>query len=148
MATCGPAAAATSIVSPSASSHRRGEVARLREHAARRGTPLPAGDILDHELPFLNYRLAALKLGLDYPGRDADSVPRLLASAARAVLREALPVRHKAAHLTWFVALGLAPRPLAARLMWLRSNRADLKQAGRRLLGRLQPSGVRRHDAA
>ena len=128
--------------------HRRGEVARLREHAARRGTPLPAGDVLDHELPFLNYRLAALKLGLDYPGRDADSAPRLLASAVRAVLGEALPAGHKAAHLTWFVALGLAPRPLAARLMWLRFNRADVKRAARRLLERLQPRGVRGHDAA
>ena len=63
--------------------HRRTEIARLQEHARRRGVSLPAGDPLDHELPFLHYRLAALKLGLDYPGKDADSAPRLMARAGR-----------------------------------------------------------------
>lgn len=128
--------------------HRRGEVNRLREHAARRGTPLPAGDPLDHELPFLNYRLAALKLGLDYPGRDSDSARRLLAAAARAVVGQALPARLKTAHLAWFVALAVAPRPLAARLMWLRFNRAEVMQAGQRVLERLQPKRERRHGTA
>jgi glycosyltransferase involved in cell wall biosynthesis len=117
--------------------HRRVEIATLREHAARKGVALPEGDILDHELPFLNYRLSALKLGLDYQGRGADSVAGLLACASRAILGEELPARLKLAHLAWFVALGLAPRPVAARLMWLRFNRVAVKAAGRRLLGRL-----------
>jgi glycosyltransferase involved in cell wall biosynthesis len=117
--------------------HRRGEIATLREHAARKGVALPEGDVLDHELPFLNYRLSALKLGLDYQGRGADSVTGLLAAAARALLAESLPPRLKIAHLSWFVALGLAPRPVATGMMWLRTNRAAVKAAGRRLLGRL-----------
>jgi hypothetical protein len=121
--------------------HRRFEIATLREHAARKGVALPAGDILDHELPFLNYRLGALKLGLDYEGRDSDSVAGLLVRAGRAILAEDLPARQKAAHLAWFLALGLAPRPVAARLLWLRFNRASLKRAGRPLFGRR-----RRHD--
>jgi hypothetical protein len=116
--------------------HRRGEIARLREHAARKGVALPEGDILDHELPFLNYRLSALKLGMDYEGRSADSVAGLLAAAGRALLGERLPGRVKIAHLAWFVALGLAPRPLAARMLWLRLNRAAVKASARRLLGR------------
>jgi hypothetical protein len=99
---------------------------------------LPEGDVLDHELPFLSYRLSALKLGLDYQGRGADSVGGLVTSAARAILSEPLPARLKLAHLAWFVSLGLAPRPVAARLMWLRCNRAAVQAAGRRLLGRLQ----------
>jgi hypothetical protein len=117
---------------------RRGEIATLREHAARRGVAMPAADPLDHELPFLNYRLSALKLGMDYPGRGADSMPGLLARAGRAILREGLPPRLKAAHLAWFTALALAPRPLAARMIWLRFNRGAIRTAPARLLDRLR----------
>ena len=95
-----------------------------------------AGDVLDHELAFVNYRMAALKMGMDYPGRSTDSVARLIGCAARALRAEMLPARAKAAHFAWFVALGLAPRPLAERLLWLRFNRATVREAGRRLLGR------------
>jgi hypothetical protein len=118
--------------------HRRGEIATLREHAARKGVVLPEGDVLDHELPFLNYRLGALKLGIDYQGSSADSITGLLASAGRAILREPLPARLKLAHLAWFVALGLAPRPVAAHMMWLRLNRAHVKATGRRLFRQLR----------
>jgi glycosyltransferase involved in cell wall biosynthesis len=114
---------------------RRGEIATLREHAARRGMAVPAGDVLDHELPFLNYRMAALKMGMDYPGRATDSVTRLIACAARALRAEMLSPRAKAAHFAWFLALGLAPRALAERLLWLRFHRALVRRAGRRLLG-------------
>jgi glycosyltransferase involved in cell wall biosynthesis len=128
--------------------HRRVEIATLREHAARKGVVLPEGDVLDHELPFLNYRLGALKLGLDYQGRSADSVAGLLARAGRAILGQELPARLKLAHLAWFVGLGLAPRPVAARMMWLRVNRAAVEAGGRRLLGRLEGRLVRaRADA-
>jgi glycosyltransferase involved in cell wall biosynthesis len=116
---------------------RRAEIARLREHAIRKGVVLPEGDILDHELPFLNYRLSALKLGMDYQGRGADSVAGLLARAGRTIHAEELPAPLKIAHLAWFLALGLAPRAVAARMLWLRFNRGAVKTAGRRLLGRL-----------
>jgi hypothetical protein len=117
---------------------RRGEIATLRAHAARRSVEMPAADPLDHELPFLNYRLSALKLGMEYPGRSADSVPGLLARAGRAILGEDLPPRLKAAHLAWFMALALAPRSLAARMMWLRFNRGAIRTAPGRLLARLR----------
>jgi hypothetical protein len=84
-----------------------------------------------------------LKLGMDYQDRSTDSVARLLACAGRALLGEPLPARLKIAHLAWFVALGLAPRPLAARMLWLRFNRATVKASGRRLLGRLEERMVR-----
>jgi hypothetical protein len=125
--------------------HRRSEIAALQAHAARQGVALPAGDILDHELPFLNYRLGALKLGLDYPGRNADTAAHLMACAGRAVLGQALPPKLKLAHLAWFLALGLAPRPLAAHLLWLRFHRVSVKDAGIRLLGRLAARSARRH---
>ena len=118
--------------------NRRAEIATLRQHAARKGVILPKGDVLDHELPFLSYRLAALKVGMDYEGKAADSARGLVASAGRAILRESLGTKLKLAHLAWFIALGLAPRPIAARMLWLRYNRAAVKGAGRRLLGQLR----------
>ena len=127
---------------------RRVEIATLREHAARRGVTLPEGDILDHELPFLNYRLGALKLGMDYEGKGADSARGLMASAGRAIMGESLGAKQKLAHLAWFIALGLAPRPIAARMLWLRYNRAAVKGAGRRLLGRHRRHRQRQEDGS
>jgi glycosyltransferase involved in cell wall biosynthesis len=45
---------------------------------------------------------------------------------------ERLGVRRGVAHLAWFAALALAPRPLAARLIRLRFNRGALLQPMRR----------------
>jgi glycosyltransferase involved in cell wall biosynthesis len=118
--------------------HRRREVAFMRTHAARTGTTVPADDVLDHELPFLNYRLMALKLGLDYEGKAADSAAGLLRRAYRAVRAESLPPRLTAAHLAWFVALAAAPRALAPRLIRLRFNRGAVLQPLRRRLARLR----------
>jgi hypothetical protein len=126
---------------------RRGEITTLREHAARKGVPLPQADPLDHELPFLNYRLTALKLGLDYPGRSADSVPGLFARAGRVLLGEDLPPAVKTAHLAWFAALALAPRSVAARMVWLRFNRGAIRTAPARLLGRLRAGEGQRANA-
>jgi glycosyltransferase involved in cell wall biosynthesis len=116
--------------------HRRREVAFMRAHAERAGVAVPEGDVLDHELPFLNYRMMAQKLGLPYEGGDAESPLSLLRRALPAVRAERLGVRRAAAHLLWFAALALAPRPLARRLIRLRFNRGALLQPLRQ---RLQP---------
>ena len=116
--------------------HRRREVAFMRAHAERAGVAVPDGDVLDYELPFLNYRMMAQKLGLPYEGGDAESPLALLRRAVRAVRSERLGARRSAAHLAWFAALALAPRPLARRLIRLRFNRGALLQP---LRERLQP---------
>ena len=119
--------------------HRRREVAFMRAHAERQGVTVPSADVLDHELPFLNYRLMALKLGLEYPGSAADSVMALLWRAYRAVGAEPLPLKNHIAHLSWFLALALAPRAAAPHLIRLRFNRAAILASLRRTLGRLAP---------
>jgi glycosyltransferase involved in cell wall biosynthesis len=117
---------------------RRREVAFMRSHAARAGVAVPEGEVLDHELPFLNYRLMALKLGVAYEGSAADSPSSLLARAVRAVRAEDLPPKMMLAHLVWFLALTLSPRALAAKLVRLRFNRAAIFQPVRERLGRLR----------
>ena len=111
--------------------HRRTEERILRRHAAARGVPLPEGSILDHELTFINYRLLAKKLGLDYEGSADDSVASLMSSGCRLVLDEArngqgLPAHLMLAHLLWFGVLSGAPKPAASGLYSLRFNRNAL----------------------
>ena len=122
--------------------HRRREVAFMRAHAARQGVAVPPTDVLDHELPFLNYRLMALKLGLDYQGRAADSVAGLLRCAYRAVGAEALPLKNRLAHLSWFLALALAPRAVTPRLIRLRFNRAAIFQSAARAVSQSFARGL------
>jgi glycosyltransferase involved in cell wall biosynthesis len=117
---------------------RQAEVAFMRAHAACAGVALPAGDVLDHELPLINYRLMALKLGLPYDGSDQESALRLLGQAVRTARAEGLRAPLAAAHIAWFVALALAPRALASRLIRLRFNRGASWQPLRRGLARLR----------
>ena len=106
--------------------HRQKEVAIMREHAALRGVTVPDGDVLDHELPFLNYRLMAFKLGLEYDGKGDDSVAALLRRALSQVGREALPLRMALTHAAWFLAFSATPAALAPHLIRLRFNRSAL----------------------
>lgn len=111
--------------------HRRTEERLLRRHAAARGVPLPSSSILDHELTFINHRLMAKKLGLDYEGSADDSVASLVSSGYRLVLDDArhgqaLPARLMFAHLLWFGVLSGAPKPAARGLYSLRFNRSAL----------------------
>ncbi|HET6146494.1 MAG TPA: glycosyltransferase family A protein [Polyangia bacterium] len=117
---------------------RQSEVALMREHAARAGVTVPAGDVLDHELPLINYRMMARKLGLHYPGSDTASTLRLLWSALRTARAERLGVPLTVAHLAWFLTLALAPRALARRLIRLRFNRGAAWRPVRRRLARLR----------
>lgn len=106
---------------------RQAEVALLRRHAAELGVQLSASNVLDHELPFLNYRLMAKKLGLGYPGSEADSVSSLLAKAWQLLKREGYSLRQLAAHGAWFSTLAASP-PMATRgLMRLRFQRGALQ---------------------
>jgi glycosyltransferase involved in cell wall biosynthesis len=116
--------------------HRRREIAFMRAHAARRSVPVPADDVLDHELPFLNYRLLALKLGLDYPGRSSDSAGGLLRAARNAVREERLPPKLAAAHLAWFHLLAAVPARATPALIRLRFGRGQALVAARGALAR------------
>jgi glycosyltransferase involved in cell wall biosynthesis len=118
--------------------HRRREVAFMRTHAARMGVAVPAGDVLDHELPFLNYRLIALKLGLDYQGRANDTVGGLLRAAQRAVIEERFPPKLALAHLAWFHVLAAAPARVTPALIRLRFGRGAWLAPAQRLVARLR----------
>jgi len=95
---------------------------------------VPDVNVLDYELPFLNYRLMALKLGLDYPSRQADPLVRLLVRALRQVKREALPLRPTLAHVTWFLVFAATPAKLSPDLIRLRFNRSAVVQSLRQRL--------------
>lgn len=114
---------------------RQREVAFMQEHAARRGVHVPAGNVLDRELPFLNYRLMALKLGLAYRDQEQDTPWRLVWRAWRLVSGETLSLKHRIGHIGWFAALALAPRRAAEALIRLRFNRTAVIQSLRRSIG-------------
>jgi glycosyltransferase involved in cell wall biosynthesis len=107
---------------------RRGEVSTLREHAQRRGALVPDVNVLDHEIAFINYRLMAHRLGLDYHGRAEDTPLALATKAGRLLLFERYPARLSLAHLFWFGLLALSPRSVAEQLIELRFNRMHLKK--------------------
>ncbi len=108
---------------------RQREVADMRSHAARRGVSVPPGDVLDHELAFVNYRFSALVLGLDYAGRAKDSRFKLFRVAGQVLWSERLPLKVAMVHAAWFTALLVTPRPVARELIRLRSNRTAVKSS-------------------
>lgn len=108
---------------------RHDEVALMREHARRRGVEVPDLNVLDHEIAFVNYRLMAYRLGLDYLGKGADSRFGLALAAGRVLWGERYPLRLGLAHLIWFSLLALSPRGLARKLIELRFNRRQFQKA-------------------
>lgn len=114
---------------------RQREVAFMRLHARQRGVFVPAANVLDAELPFLNYRLMALKLELPYSGQEHDSPWTLVLRAWRLVASEPLPLKHRLGHVGWFGLLALAPRRAAQGLIRLRFNRSAIVQSLRRSIG-------------
>jgi glycosyltransferase involved in cell wall biosynthesis len=114
--------------------HRKLELQDLREHARKLGVALPPGDPLDAELAFINYRLVAWRLGLDYPGKEYDRPGRLLRKAIGTTLSQRFPHRVAFAHVVWFGALYIAPRPLARLLFHARFNRAQWRSRVKRTL--------------
>jgi glycosyltransferase involved in cell wall biosynthesis len=121
---------------------RRMELAEMRRHAAMRGVNLPDVDALDHELPFLNYRFMAVKLGMSYPGSDRDRPLVLLRKALAQLWYERLPVRITARHAVWFLVLAMMPRPFASPMIRLRFGREQWKRSWKHRLLRLGSSGV------
>jgi glycosyltransferase involved in cell wall biosynthesis len=105
---------------------RHDEVRFMRRRAEERGVAVPEGNVLDHELPFIHYRLMALRLGLDYEGRQDDTPAHLLRMAWNTVRDERLSLRMGAAHMLWFGVLAMAPAGVANGLYRLRANRSAL----------------------
>jgi glycosyltransferase involved in cell wall biosynthesis len=117
---------------------RQGEVSLMREHASLRGVAVPELNVLDHEIAFINYRLMAHRLGLDYQDKAADSSLALLGSAGRVLLSERYPLRLSLAHLLWFSVLALSPSALARQLIDLRFQRMQLRKSFESKLARLR----------
>jgi glycosyltransferase involved in cell wall biosynthesis len=109
--------------------NRHVELDLLRLHAERCGVSLPEGSVLDHELPFINYRLLAWKFGLEYRGKSADSPRKLLAHGLRVALRTRYATRAALAHAAWFVALFASPPPAARLLLRARFGRGAVRSA-------------------
>jgi glycosyltransferase involved in cell wall biosynthesis len=116
---------------------RRSEARLLADHAAACGVSLPAGDLLDHDLPAINYRLMLRKLHHDYDGATHDTSGRLWRAGLTCLSRRPLPMRLKLAHAVWLTSLLCSPRWFAAWLIALRFNRAALVQPIRRKVARL-----------
>jgi len=106
---------------------RASEVALMQRHARERGVALPRQNALDHEIAFVNYRLMAKTLGLDYEGSRHDTRGTLLSQALKVLKQERYPARLSLAHAVWFGALAVAPRAPAERLMRLRFQRSLVK---------------------
>jgi len=115
---------------------RASELRLLAEHAAARSVPLPAGKLLDQDLPFVNYRLMLKKLGEPYEGDAADDALGLWRAGMVLLSRRPLPTRLKLGHAAWLTVLLCSPRWMATRLIALRFNRAALLQPIRRKLAR------------
>lgn len=84
---------------------------------------LPPGNVLDQEIAFINYRLMALKLGLDYPGRG-NATLRLFRSACPVLLRDCFPFKLWVSHFAWSAILVLSPRSILGGLFHFRFNLA------------------------
>lgn len=111
---------------PERISQRAAEISLMQQHARRRGVSVPEQNALDHEIAFVNYRLMAKALGLDYEGARSDTRARLLQQAFRVLRQERYPARLGLAHAAWFSALAVSPRGPAQQLMRLRFQRGQV----------------------
>ena len=109
--------------------HRHRELAEMQRHAALHGVRLPGVDPIDHEIPFLNYRLIATKLGSPYPGSDQDRPVKLLLKALQQLSREGLPAKTAMVHAIWFLVLAMMPTAVVLPLVQLRFDRERWKSA-------------------
>lgn len=110
---------------PARIEQRAAEVALMNEHARARGVEISAENALDHEIAFVNYRMMAKTLGLEYQGAHTDTKLGLLVRALRLLQRERYPAKMTVAHALWFGALTLASKEQAQRLMRLRFQRGQ-----------------------
>jgi len=103
--------------------HRQREVDHMKQRARERNVRIPEGNVLDHELAFINYRLMAKKLGLEYTGHGEDEPHRLLGKACSLLLAEKYPLKLSVAHGLWFSLLCVSPAAAARELIRLRFQR-------------------------
>jgi len=118
--------------------HRQAEVAHMRKHALARGVSVPTGNVLDHEIAFVNYRLMARKMGLSYVGGADESATQLLSAAWRVLRAEKYPLKLSLAHGAWFGLLSVAPQVVARELIRLRFKRHTVGMPVRNALRRLR----------
>lgn len=111
---------------------RASEFDALQVHAQRLGAELPPGNLLDHELVFLNYRLMVRKLGGRYAGDTEDSVLSLWRKSVALLFDRPTRLSTRVSRLVWATVLALSPRPIARALVQLRFNRAELFKRFRR----------------
>ncbi|WP_294639486.1 glycosyltransferase family 2 protein [uncultured Aquabacterium sp.] len=115
-------------------SHRQLEIAAMKHWAQRKGLPPVSVNPLDYELPFINYRLMAMRLGLDYAGRDKDNVLKLVWAGCTEGLRQPVPWTQKIGHLGWFPLIAILPKALLQPLIRFRYNRSDFLLSVKRRL--------------
>lgn len=121
---------------PERIAQRLDEFSAMAEHAKRAGVPLPDGNPLDHELPFITYRMMALSIGQTYAGSAGDARHTLWSAGFAFLRRNGLPLHLKLAHATWLTALAVAPARVARWLIRLRIDRARFVQPLRRAMAR------------
>jgi glycosyltransferase involved in cell wall biosynthesis len=114
---------------------RLSEIDALRRHAAELKRPLPPGNLLDHDLTFVNYRLMLKRLGASYEGATRDRSFRLWRKGIATLFNRPLPARLKLAHGVWLTALLCSPASLAQRLISARFQRTPLFGAHRKVDG-------------
>jgi hypothetical protein len=119
----------------------------LRAHCAQRHVTLPDSNLLDNELVFINYRLAARKLGQEYIGYDDDTSFNLWRRGLTLTLARSNDWQTAVSHLVWFTMLFLSRPWFARKLILLRFNRAEmtkpLRNFRRILSNRLTRSNAR-----
>ncbi len=111
------------------------EIEELRRHAARRERSLPRGNLLDHDLTFVNYRLMLKRLGASYEGATHDRSFGLWRKGIATLFNRPLPARLKLAHGMWLTALLCSPTRLAQRLINARFQRTPMFGAHRKVDG-------------
>jgi hypothetical protein len=113
---------------PQLISHRAREFGYLQEHARRLQKKISESNPLDHEIAFLNYRLMAHRLGLEYEGKAADTTASLARSAYQLLARDRYPAHMTLSYALWFAAMAVVPERTALWLIQLRFSRAELKK--------------------
>ena len=110
-----------------------------REQAAELGIDLPKGDLLDHELVFVNYRLMARRMKMAYAGDADDSAFGLWRKGLAILANGNYGGQARMANRLWLTALLLSPSRIARTLVELLFNR------GGRKFGKF--GGIRRRPA-
>jgi glycosyltransferase involved in cell wall biosynthesis len=98
----------------------------LRAHCAQRHFKLPDCNLLDNELVFVNYRLAALRLGQQYVGSENDTALNLWRRGLSLSFAGGNGCRTALSHALWLTTLFALPPWLARKLLLLRFNRAEI----------------------